>query len=253
MADAWPPGVERIVLDEVTSTNDVAMSFAKSGTSRAWILAHTQTGSKGRRGRPWVFQKGNFAGSYVTWPKAPRAEIAQMSFVAAVALSEAFFSFRKDAPVQLKWPNDVLLDGQKVSGILLESFDAKGRTGLIIGVGVNLLHAPSVDEIEQRALPPISLAEAGFCVIRPETFLDEIAWHMAKWETIWSEQGFGPIRDAWRNSAIGLGQPIVARLPGRTLTGHFEDIDEMGCLVLKTETGREVLPAGDVYFPQIDN
>ncbi len=244
----WPDGVGRLIVDEVDSTNDLAAAQAKDGSGPLWVMARRQTASRGRRGRFWAFDEGNFAASYVTWVKRPVAELAQMSFVAALALYDALATVQGPDDLALKWPNDVLIAGAKVSGILLETVKKDGETGLVIGVGVNLAHAPLQDVLEQRALPATSLRAALGVTIAPEEFLNLLAPKLEYWQNTWLSKGFAPVRDAWLSRAMGLGAVITARLPGAEHVGVFADIDPSGSLVLQTKTARLVLPAADVYF-----
>lgn len=253
MVSDWPDGVERLVADEVTSTNDVVAELATSGRGPLWLLAHSQTGSRGRRGRAWSFQRGNFAASYLLWPTKPQSDFAQMSFVAALALFEAVKSFAPESDLYLKWPNDVLLGGKKLSGILLETVQVAGKNGLVIGIGVNLCHAPDQSLLEDHALPAATLADHTQSATDPEEFLDRLATQLDHWERRWNDHGFAPIRDAWLTRAMGLGNPVTARLMNQEITGVFEDIDGDGSLVLRSRNERVVLPAGDIFFGTPDH
>ena len=248
MVVIWPEGVERLVFDELTSTNDRASELARQGQGPTWVLAHHQTGSRGRRGRAWAFKPGNFAASYLVWPQRPHPEFAQMSFVAALALLETTRSFLTTSELKLKWPNDLLIAGKKVSGILLESVDGPAGKGLIVGIGVNLVHAPPKAELEDRALPATAFSEHLATPPDAETFLAALAPEFARWQRIWEQSGFAPIREAWLASAVGLGQNVTARLPNAEHKGVFEDIDVDGSIVIRTPSGRLTLPAADIYF-----
>lgn len=217
------------------------------GDGPIWILAHKQTAARGRRGRSWVMDAGNFAGSYLCYPDKPLADLSQMSFVAALALADTMQRMA-GISAKLKWPNDLLVGGRKISGILLETVQHEGRTGLIVGMGLNLVSAPERDALDTHALDAISLyAETGQ-KIPPEDFLVPLAVAVSEWQGRWQANGFSPIREAWLARAAGLGDRMTARLPGATHHGTFEDIDASGALVLRTSQSRLVLPAADVYF-----
>jgi BirA family transcriptional regulator, biotin operon repressor / biotin---[acetyl-CoA-carboxylase] ligase len=145
----------------------------------------------------------------------------------------------------LKWPNDVLLTGRKLAGILLEGAPG-GR--LVIGIGVNLAAAPDPAALEDGAVPPVSLRDATGLQVTPEEFLDLLAPAVQAWEDRLLADGFAPLRKAWLARAARLGEAITARLPDRALTGRFESLDETGALVLATAGGRVVLPAADIQF-----
>lgn len=247
MNSPWPVGVDRLVVDKVDSTNAYISTLGRDGHGPIWVLAHEQTASRGRRGRAWSFQRGNFAASYLTWPNKPVQEIAQMSFVAALALFDTMKE-HGGRSLALKWPNDLLLAGEKLSGILLETVEHQGRTGLVIGIGVNLKHCPSAEELEERAVPATTLATHAGKPIAPEAFLETLAPAMAQWQSRWETEGFGLIREAWLARATGLGSRIVARLPNAEYEGVFEDIDDSGSLVLRTKSSVMSLPAADIYF-----
>ncbi len=216
-----------------------------------WLLAHRQTAARGRMGRKWVASEGNFFASVLLRPGYGPAEAALRSFVAALALREALVavSGREDA-FSLKWPNDVLLRGQKLAGILLESDGgAEGLRHLVVGIGVNLAHAPARSEVEQQAVPPTSLKSSLGVEITPERFLDALVPAFDRWDRKLTDDGFAPIRTAWLSHAARLGEVITARLPHSEITGTFETLDAHGALVLKAPDGRHVLPAAEIFFP----
>ena len=219
--------------------------MAPTLTGPAWILAIKQTAARGRRGRAWSTPRGNFAGTLIMRREGSPADAALRSFVASLALREAFVAVtgQEDA-FALKWPNDVLLNGGKVAGILLESV---GET-LVIGIGVNLVHAPSAAQVEQGAVTPVSvLGETGVNVL-PEAFLDALASAYARLEDQFTTYGFGPIRTAWLAHAARIGEVVTARTMRDETVGVFEDVDTSGNLILNTVKGRVAITAADVYF-----
>ena len=178
-------------------------------------------------------------------PERPVAECAQLSFVSALASSDAIAHFAPNAEVKVKWPNDVLADGRKISGILLESASAGGEPYfLAIGVGINLAHFPPDTEF-----PATSLAALGVAVPSVDEALAQLATAFARWYDIWRGRGFAPIRDAWLARAANLGMRIRARLTNEETTGVFEGIDETGALILRESPSRtRVIAAGEVFF-----
>ena len=247
---AWPEGVARHLLAEVDSTNSEAARLAPALSQPTWIFAHRQTAARGRRGRGWAMPAGNFAATLVMRPSGAPAEAAQRSFVAALALADALAAVAgPGVTITLKWPNDVLLNGGKVAGILLESAGQGGAVShLAIGIGVNLADAPPVSALEAGAHSPVSLRGETGLVIAPEEFLTLLANAFDRWERQLRTYGFGPIRTAWIARAAKIGQPIVARTVAETVEGTFETIADDGALVLTTRDGRRVIPAADVYF-----
>jgi len=246
----WPEGVARHVLPEVDSTNSEAQRLASGLTQPTWVLARRQTAGRGRRGRAWVSPEGNFSASLVMRPGGDPAQAALRSFVASLALADALSAVTGPGPViTLKWPNDVLLNGGKVAGILLESAGhAGGISHLIVGIGVNLIAAPPPEAVEPGAMTPVSvLGETGVRVA-PEEFLTHLAVAFARWESQFATWGFGPIRTAWLSRAARLGQRITARTAAETIEGTFDTIAEDGALVLQTAGGRRAIAAADVFF-----
>lgn len=237
----------RVVLDRVTSTNAEATSLAPGP---AWVLGLEQTAGRGRRARAWDSPRGNMYASLVMTPAGPATQVALRSFVAALALRDALAAV-SGAPqaFALKWPNDVLCNGGKIAGILLESTSAgAGVAQLVIGVGVNLIAAPDVGQVEAGAMVPVSLlAETGRRV-EPEAMLEALASAFAAWEAMFVTQGFAPIRTAWLASAAHLGQPIRARTGTATHHGTFQTVDDTGALILQTADGILAIPAADVFF-----
>ncbi len=236
-----------MVLDRVTSTNAEAMRLAPGP---AWVLGLEQTAGRGRRARPWDSPRGNMYASLVMTPAGPAAKVALRSFVAALALRDALAAISGvPQAFALKWPNDVLCNGGKIAGILLESASTgAGVAHLVIGVGVNLIAAPDAGQVEAGALMPVSLlAETGKRVA-PEAMLDTLAATFARWEAMFVTDGFAPIRAAWLASAAHLGQPIRARTGTATHHGTFQTIDDQGALILQTADGVLAIPAADVFF-----
>lgn len=246
----WPVEYARRVLSTVDSTNAEAARIAPEMTQPTWILALEQTAGRGRRGRVWANPPGNFAATLVLRPTEPPQLTALRSFVAALALHEAFVtvSGRPEA-FALKWPNDVLLNGGKVAGILLESLGVfRGVSYLAVGIGVNLIAAPDPAQLEERAVRPVSLLSETGAQVTPEEFLEALATAYAAYETQFQTYGFEPIRQAWLARAAKLGEVITARTGNTERVGTFETLDEHGNLVLRTAQGREAIPAADVFF-----
>lgn len=233
----WPSHLGRVILDTVDSTN--AEALRRIGAGDQWILTHEQPAGVGRRGKVWEMPKGNFAASLLMHSNEPLTALAQRSFVAALALKDALTQAGAQ-DITLKWPNDVLVQGRKIAGILLVS----GQGAIVIGIGVNLAAAPDPALLEPTAVPPIALDGTT----QPKGFLTTLAAAFDKYETQMRTYGFAVIRTAWLRNAARIGEVIHARLPDRTETGIFETIDDTGALVLRTENGQITLPAAEVFF-----
>ncbi|MDQ2095362.1 biotin--[acetyl-CoA-carboxylase] ligase [Rhodalgimonas zhirmunskyi] len=241
----WPEGYGRRVLDEVDSTMDEAARRGPELAGPEWIMARRQTKGRGRRGRHWRDPKGNFAATLVMRPGEGAEVVALRSFVAALALYDAVAAARgRTEGLALKWPNDVLLNGGKLAGILLESAGtAAGLSHFAIGIGVNLAEVP--ERVEEGAVPPASLAGTG---VTQDEFLDLLAGAYADWEARFVTYGFAPVREAWLARAARLGEVITARTTREEIVGTFETVDEQGNLVLSTPGGRRAIAAAEVFF-----
>ena len=232
-----------IACETLGSTNSEALARARAGeTGPLWITARTQTAGRGRRGRTWVSEPGNLYASLLLTDPAPPERAAQLSFVAALAVHDAIAACApaRAARLAFKWPNDVLLDGSKLAGILIE---AEGTRPLMVavGIGVNCRHHPAATEF-----PASDLVAAGAAVTVEELFCalsDAMVDRLRQWE-----EGFAGIRAAWLARAGGLGGELTARLGTRELTGRFEALDEAGRLLLRLPDGtRETIAAGEVF------
>jgi len=246
----WPDGYGKRVLETVDSTNAEAARIADDLAGPEWILALEQTAGRGRRGRAWVNPAGNFAATLVLHPTETPDVVALRSFVTSLALYDAFATVTgRPGGLSLKWPNDVLLNGGKVAGILLESVGmARDIRHIGIGIGVNLKQAPVPDEVEAGALRPVSLLSETGVDVTPEEFLDVLAPAYAHHEAQFRIYGFAPIRELWLARAARLGEVITARSMREEVTGTFETVDEAGNLVLSTAKGRAVIAAADIFF-----
>lgn len=244
---AWPPGYALEHFHELDSTNEEARRLAERGErGPLWILADRQTKGRGRRGKSWESLPGNLAMSLLLQPQKPVRECAQLSFVAALAVSELVSACLPNAEVRLKWPNDVLAEGLKIAGILLESAAGMGEyvDWLVVGIGVNLAQFPADAEF-----PATSLAALGYFSSGPLEAGTRLAGLWAEWYAKWEVDGFAAIREAWLSRAAGLGTLIRARLAASEATGVFEGIDEGGALLLRDSAMRtRRIAAGDVFF-----
>lgn len=251
MADAtWPQGVAVHVLPQVDSTNAHALRLAPDLSGPAWFLGLTQTAGRGRRARAWASPPGNFHATLLTFPQQDARLVALRSFAAALALRAALIALtRLPDAYSLKWPNDVLLNGKKVAGILLESSGSAGTIRhLAVGIGVNLVAAPQASGMEPGALEAVSLLHETGCRVEPRAFLNALAPAYAHWEAILIRVGFAPLRDEWLAHAVRLGEMITARTGNATHRGQFETIDLHGNLMLRTPSELLAIPAAEVFF-----
>lgn len=232
--------------DTIGSTNAEALALGRAGESgRLWVVSDRQTAGRGRRGAAWSTPPGNLAASLLIETSVPPAVAATLGFVAGVALSRAVEAVAGGcARYALKWPNDLLADGAKLAGILLETEAAPRGRIVVLGIGVNVTASPA-----DVPYPATSLAALGARASAEGVFraLSD-AW--IECEALWDEgRGMARIRERWLHAAAGLGQPVAIRIGAGTATGIFETIDEAGQLVLRQADGAaRVVAAGEVHF-----
>lgn len=242
-----------VAFDAVDSTNAEAARRADRGErGPLWITAAGQTAGRGRLGRPWESAPGNLYATYlVTLPVKPEVA-AQTSFVAALAVFDAAAHFlpraagedRSVPALALKWPNDVLLGGAKLSGILIETVarDAPEATTLAVGIGINLAHAPRGGRYGAT-----SLAKHG-AEVEPNEALQSLASALERRLALWNNGGnFAVVREDWTARAAGLGGPVEVLCSGRTIRGEFRGLAADGALIIADARGRvHAVHAGDV-------
>lgn len=232
--------------DTLDSTNEEAKRQALAGaTGPKWIVARRQSSGRGRRGRAWASETGNLFTTGLYRLDCDPARAAQLSFAAALAVGDLCASVIDPDHVRLKWPNDVLVGGRKVSGILLESGQhARGGLWLAVGIGVNLAHHP-----EQSERPATDLRAQG-ADLSVETAAERLSHRFDHWLGRWAQDGFSPIRESWLSRVHGLGERCIVRLDHETLEGVFADLGPDGSLRLDLKDGgRRFISAGDVFFP----
>lgn len=245
-----PAFFQPVFLDSVASTNDEVKERARAGAPEGTlVVAGEQWAGRGRSGRQWKSKPGNLYMSLLLRPKCDAATAAQISFLAAVALSTAVVQIAPQLSPVHKWPNDVLIDGAKLSGILLESAanSPGGIDWLILGMGVNVAHHPN-----DAGLAATSLRAQGVANVDANSMLHALAPALLYWLDIWRVQGFGPLRSAWLKRAAGLNGPVHVRLPQEEFTGIFRELGDSGSLLVEEVDGTiRMITAGEVFLPQM--
>jgi BirA family biotin operon repressor/biotin-[acetyl-CoA-carboxylase] ligase len=239
-APVLPDGWTLVALQSVGSTNDEAARLADAGAPEGTVVwAREQTGGRGRRGRHWVSPVGNLYSSTIVRPECPAARAAELGFVAALAVADIVPSGRQ---VRLKWPNDVLVDGGKIAGILLES--ALGQVGqvaqvqhVVAGIGVNVGRAPQLPDMRYRGSMLGGAVEAA---------LGRLAAALARRLAQWRAEGFETVREAWLAQAGPLGTEVDVRLGDELVRGRFAGLDREGALLLETLTGPRKIVSGEL-------
>jgi len=240
MSIAW--AIE--VFDTLKSTQTLAVERAAAGAPEGTVIQSLeQTQGRGRHGNEWVSPIGNLYLSLVLRPMCKPDLAGQLSFVMGLALSAAIDPYLEEGHKKtLKWPNDLLIDGRKCAGILLEScLNVEGLVdSLVIGMGINIFAPPQ----ERIGLQQV----AGEKRIAIHRFRDELLVQVANFYQGWKSAGFEPVRRDWLKQAHGLNHKISARLPDRTQKGIFRDIDADGALLLESDGKQVAIRAGEVYF-----
>ena len=247
------PFFDLIALDGVTSTNDEAVGLAAEGAGAGTLVwARSQSKGRGRRGRSWSSPDGNLYLSLILRPGREARRAAELAFLAAVAIGEGIAPLiPASVAVRYKWPNDVLLNGRKVAGVLLEtSLGTKGGLDwLVIGVGVNVLGFP-----KRSGNPATSLVAEGAEGLDAARVLEGFCQAFFIWYERWRDEGFAGVRQRWLGCAAGIGETIEVRLDGETLSGIFAGLDDAGALILRRAgEGDRRISAGDVFFPAADD
>jgi len=244
-APALPPPFRLIAYDTIGSTNDELKRLARAGEGEGLVVtAERQTAGRGRRGRAWVSPPGNLYASLLLRPECGAATAAQLGFAAALGAAEALGEFAPEIELRCKWPNDLLANGKKITGILSETEMVAGDRPdfVILGVGINLASSP-----RDTTYPATSLAGEGVAGIAPSVVADAFIRRFAAWLARWRADGFAPIRDAWLRRAAGLGGPIRVRLERTILDGRFLDLDSDGALRLGLPGGERRIAAGEIF------
>jgi BirA family biotin operon repressor/biotin-[acetyl-CoA-carboxylase] ligase len=229
---------------EIDSTNESCRLRAKAGEAAGLVIrADRQTAGRGRRGRTWNSPAGNLYASLLLRPNRPVSEAA-LGFAAVTAIGDVAESLLpRERAVQHKWPNDLLIDGRKTSGILLETEPGF----LVLGIGVNIASHP-----DDTPYPATDLVREGAAPIAAHALLERFLAAFAPLYEQWAADGFAALLPAWRRRAAGLGEAIEVRLERETLSGLFRDLEPDGTLRLVLSDGTERrIAAGDVYLPAL--
>jgi BirA family biotin operon repressor/biotin-[acetyl-CoA-carboxylase] ligase len=241
-----PPGTALSWFESIDSTNEEARRQAAAGArGPLWIVAERQTAGRGRRGRSWESASGNLMATYLFTPKLSPEAAAQLSFAAALSVLDVIDAAAPGL-ASVKWPNDVLIRGRKVAGILLES-ETSGQGGLAwlaIGIGINLAHHP-----EGIPLPATSLAAEGVSSPALGPAVERLAAALSHWIGVHAQSGFAPLREAWLARGPAPGTALRAQSGDETREGFFAGLDEQGALLLADEYGALTkIGAGEVFF-----
>jgi BirA family biotin operon repressor/biotin-[acetyl-CoA-carboxylase] ligase len=239
-------GYRLAAFERIGSTNAEALARARDGErGPVWFVTSEQTAGRGRRHRPWIAPRGNLASSILEVMDVPPPVAATLGFAAGLAVLAALRSAgATETRFTLKWPNDVMADGKKLAGILLEAETVGDGLAVVVGIGTNVLAAP-----EGTPTPATSFRTLGI-ELQAEQLFAALSDSWIEFRNVWDDgRGFAEIRQKWLQGAAGRGQPVSIAAGGSTVTGIFDTIDETGCMIVRTPDGSGVpISAGDVYF-----
>ena len=242
--EKWPFIVR--AYENLRSTSDEAKSLARSGAPHGTVVwAKSQSAGRGRNGRVWLSPEGNLYVSIVLWPKASVARTLEIGFVAAISVAETVeMLLPPRCLVALKWPNDVLVNGAKIAGILLECEPSDHAVPwVVLGIGINIAVAP-----ENLSYPVTSLSLSGIGGIMPQEVLLILLTALTRWLTVWERSGFSPVRHAWLRRARRLERLIEVRFGEELILGRAVDLDCTGALIIETPERRRHIIAGEVML-----
>jgi BirA family biotin operon repressor/biotin-[acetyl-CoA-carboxylase] ligase len=235
------------VFEALPSTSDFCIGRAGEGEADGLaVLARAQTQGRGRSGNVWQAPAGNLNLSVLLRPAGDAAEAGRWGLIAAVALADTVAAHLPDPDaLQLKWPNDLLFGGAKLSGILAESaLHPDGRLDwLVLGFGVNLAAAPVLDR------PTVSLAAAAGSAPAPEAFAAALLERLSAWRRIRLLEGFAPVRAAWLHRAAPPGTAMTLRFGGTMVGGSFAGLSDEGHLLLSAGGRVRAFAAGETGEP----
>lgn len=244
---ALPSGHRLAYYRSIDSTNAEALRRAASGEGGPlWIWADRQTAGRGRRGRAWFSPPGNLYASLLLSTTTASRNLTEISILAGLAAFDAVagFSALRDCQLALKWPNDLLVNGAKIAGLLIECEGSVRPQALAIGFGVNVNQHP--DGVPQ---PVTDLSRHGVEVV-PGEVLERLAGAFASWLETWERGSIDALHNAWVSRLSGLGETVTVRLADDTLTGRLLGVDGNGGLTLQQADGSvRVIMAGDVFLP----
>ncbi|WP_028464848.1 biotin--[acetyl-CoA-carboxylase] ligase [Nisaea denitrificans] len=233
--------------DSVSSTNDEADSLAQNGAlDRTLIWARSQSSGRGRLGRAWVSPEGNLYTTAILDPGLPLGRLQELSFVASLAVHDTVSGLLPDADQVLKWPNDVLLGGAKISGILTETRVRGDHVVALLGVGINLAHAP-----DGARYPTTALGDHLAAPLTVEGLLDLYLKALSARYMLWCSDGFAPIRAAWSERSRWIGQRVSVENGEQKIVGRYDGIEADGSMIVVGDGGeKHRISAGDVRLAE---
>jgi len=241
-----PDGFYHQAFLSIDSTNKLGKRKIEEGAkSGLWISADEQTVGRGRGARVWVSKPGNLYCSLIYDVGKDLTNATQLSFVTSLAVRDTVAGLLKSADIKCKWPNDVMVGGKKICGILLETHTGADVQSnfIIIGIGINIEHHPDLTLYQATHINE----QCGIKYSSDDVF-HRLVHNMARWLDIWQKEGFLKVKEEWLNHSIGLGETITVRMAAEELVGRFVDLDSGGALKLEINGEIKLIHSGDIFF-----
>lgn len=240
-----PDGFDRQAFLSIDSTNKEAIRKIENGAPTGlWVTSEEQTDGRGRAGREWVSKPGNLYCSLIYNTGKDLFTSSQLSFVTSLAVHDTITEFLNVGDIKCKWPNDVLVMGKKICGILLETTSNEDdQIFMVIGIGINIEHHPELTMYEATHINEHSNNKFSHVDV-----FSILAQKMAFWLNTWQVGGFSRIRQVWLENSKGIGEVITVKSGNEEFVGRFVDLDGNGALKLKTDEGEKIIHSGDVFF-----
>ncbi len=241
-----PKGFDLQLFLSIDSTNmEAARKIELGAKGGLWIKAEEQSNGRGRGDRMWISKPGNLYASLIYEIGENIRDAGHLSFITALAVRDTIIECIPNKNIKCKWPNDILVSGKKISGILLESGPNKteGINYIIIGVGINIDHHPKLTSYEATHINEQTKQKCS----HSEVFT-MLAERMNYWLLFWKEKGFDPIRESWLGSAIGIGEEIIVKTMSNQLIGRFVGLERDGALMLEVDGKIKTIHSGDVFL-----
>ena len=250
--ETWPSGIGCLEYSVLDSTNAEGKRIAFKNNKETWIFAHRQIDGRGSRGRIWLTGDGNFTASFLSYPCGTLKQLAHRTFTTSLALFDCLvYAGVPPNCLTLKWPNDVLLDNKKLSGILLETSQdpLSKRFALIIGIGINLFSHPELSIGQKESHPSTYLKTVlGDNTPSALTMLTYLANSLQYWEKKYKTYGFQYVKDAWLALTYSFGSKVEIHIRGKKRKGYFQGISDSGSFILRENNNISELSIGDVFF-----
>ena len=242
-----PEGLTLFHFKTLDSTNKTAVEMARTNASSGTVVwAESQKNGKGRNNRTWISEFGNLYSSIILRPQLSIEHISQLTFIAPLAIGDLIEHIDSNIDYSFKWPNDVLVAGRKICGILLQSgsWEKTHDKWIVLGCGLNLASFPLDTETPATSL----FEETGRSFVSEEVLISYYTF-FSKWYDIWLKNGFLSIRKAWLDRSHPVGQPLVTQITSdKKICGQFLGIDENGALLIVTKKGEVKINAGEVFI-----